>query len=221
METVGKLHQADGLAVALGARHAEIVSQARLGIVALLVADDTDGLAPEPAEAADDGLVLAEAAVAGERREVRDQPLHVIGEMRPLRMARDQRLLPRGESGVEVGQRFLGFGLEASQLLADGDRAFAASHRTQFLDLGLEFGNGFFEVEVGAHTHGHRVPCTTGRECRTRGGRMLVDPGFRAGCDLAARARPASGAETGHNGARSQGKAGRGAYARQGVALFG
>ena len=69
-ETVGEFHQPRRLAVALGPRHAEIVPQAAFGVGALLLADDADGCAAEPAEAADDGLVLAELAVAGERREI-------------------------------------------------------------------------------------------------------------------------------------------------------
>ena len=68
----------DRLAVALGPRHAEIVPDAGLGVGALLLADDADRLAAEAAEAADDGLVLAEFAVAGERREILDQPGAVV-----------------------------------------------------------------------------------------------------------------------------------------------
>ena len=63
------------------------------------------GLAAEAAEAADDGLVLAEGAVAGQRRELLDQRGAVVLEMRPLRMARHQRLLPGRQRGIEVLQR--------------------------------------------------------------------------------------------------------------------
>ena len=68
VETVGHLHQPHRLAVALRPRHAEIVLEPALGGRALLVADDADALAAEAAEAADDRLVVAELAVAGERR---------------------------------------------------------------------------------------------------------------------------------------------------------
>ena len=85
LEAVGQLHQAHGLAVALGPGHAEIVPDAGLGVGALLLAHHADRLAAEAAEAADDGLVLAELAVAGERRELGDQPGAVVDEMRPLR----------------------------------------------------------------------------------------------------------------------------------------
>ena len=70
LEPVGHLHQAHGLAVALGRGHAEIVPDAGFGVVALFLADDADRLAAEAAEAAHDGLVLGEFAVAGEGREI-------------------------------------------------------------------------------------------------------------------------------------------------------
>ena len=68
------------------------------------MADDADALAAEAAEAADDRLVLAEFAVAGERREIGDQAVDVIEAMRPLRMARDLRLLPGRQLGIEVAR---------------------------------------------------------------------------------------------------------------------
>ena len=78
---------------------------ARFGGGALFLAHHADALAAEAAKAAEQGLVLAEFAVAGERGEFGDQATDEIGEMRPLRMARHQRLLPRRQIGVEIGQR--------------------------------------------------------------------------------------------------------------------
>ena len=104
-EAIGHLHQPDGLAIAFGARHAEIMLDAAVGGGALFLADHADRLAAEAAEAAHQRLVLAELAVAGHRREFGDQRVDEIGEMRALRMARHQRLLPRRQIGVEVGQR--------------------------------------------------------------------------------------------------------------------
>ena len=57
-----------------------------------------DALAAEAAEAADDGVVVAELAVAGERRELGDQRADVVETVRPLRMARDLGLLPRASA---------------------------------------------------------------------------------------------------------------------------
>ena len=77
----------------------------RFGAVALFLADHADALAAEAAEAADQRLVLGEFAVAGQRREFGDQRADEIGQMRPLRMPRDQGLLPRRQVGVELAQR--------------------------------------------------------------------------------------------------------------------
>src|SRR6185437_11613319 len=63
-ETVGHLHQPRRLAVALWARHAEIVPDAAFGVGALFLAENADAVAAEAAEAADDCLVVAEFAVA-------------------------------------------------------------------------------------------------------------------------------------------------------------
>ena len=112
--------------------------------------------AAEASEAADDRLVLAELAVAGERREVADQLGAVVGEMRPLRMARDLRLLPRAEAGVEVLQRRRGLGLEPRHVVDDRDRVVALAERAQLLDLRLELGDRLFEIEVASHGAGAR-----------------------------------------------------------------
>src|SRR5208337_3088060 len=58
VEPVGEIHQPDRLAVALRARHAEIVPDAALGVVALLLPDDTDRFALQPAAPGDDRIVL-------------------------------------------------------------------------------------------------------------------------------------------------------------------
>ena len=58
------------------------------------MADHADAFAVEAAEAADNGIVVAEFAVAGERHEIGDEASDVIEAMWPLRMPRDLRLLP-------------------------------------------------------------------------------------------------------------------------------
>jgi hypothetical protein len=73
VEALGHVHQAHGLAVALGPGHAEVVLQAGGGVVALLVAHDHDRDAAEAAQAADDGLVVGELAVAAQLDELVDQ----------------------------------------------------------------------------------------------------------------------------------------------------
>jgi hypothetical protein len=151
VESVGELHEADRLAIALRPRHAEIVPDPRLGVRPFFLAEDANRAAAEPAEAADDRGILAEQAVARQRREVRDQRLHVVAEVRPLRMARDLRLLPRREAGIEIGERLLRLGFEARQFLADRDRVPLRCDVPQLLDLRFELGDGLFEVEVATH----------------------------------------------------------------------
>ena len=72
-ETLGHFHEADRLAVALGPCHAEVVLDAAFGVGTFFVADQHDGAAGETAHAADDGMVLGEITVTGQRREVLDQ----------------------------------------------------------------------------------------------------------------------------------------------------
>ena len=75
-------------------------------------------------------------------------------QMRPLRMTRDLRFLPRRQVGVEVFQRLRRLVLDARNLLADV--AAAGSERAQFIDLGIELGDGLFKIEITAHVIRHR-----------------------------------------------------------------
>src|SRR5262249_277081 len=99
----------------------------------------------------DDRLVLGELAVAGKRREIRDQRADIVEAVRSLRMARHLGLLPRGEFVVEVLERVKRLCLEPHDLLTDGDAVPARLDRTQFLDLGFEFRHRLFKIEVAAH----------------------------------------------------------------------
>ena len=80
-----------------------------------------------------------------------DQAGDVVEAMRPLRMARHLRLLPGRQVGIEFLERDRRLDLEPVDLVADGDRAVALAHGAQFLDLGLQFGHRFFEIEIAAH----------------------------------------------------------------------
>ena len=74
-EAFGHLHQAQRLAVALGLGHAEIAADLGLGVAALLVADHHHRAAVDARQAADDGVVVGEGAVAGQLLElVADHP---------------------------------------------------------------------------------------------------------------------------------------------------
>ncbi len=166
IEAVGHFHQPHRLAVAFRHGHAEIVLEPALGVGALFLAEHADALALEAAEAADDGVVLAEFAVAGERHEVGDQGRDIVERVRALRVARHLRLLPGGEGGIKFLQRLGRLGLQPVDFLADGDRIAGLAERAQFLDLGLQFGHRLFEVEIAADVsseHGSNI-CAIGAE---------------------------------------------------------
>ncbi len=59
-----QLHQAQRLAVAFGLGAAEVAHEVFLGIAAFLMADDHDAALVDGRRAADDGVVVAVAAVA-------------------------------------------------------------------------------------------------------------------------------------------------------------
>ena len=120
-EPVGQLHQADRLAIALGLGHAEIVLEARGGVVALLMADQHHPAAVDPREAADDRGVVRKRAVAGQRQEIVGDAGDIILEMRPVGVARDLRLLPRRQLGIGVAQQLVRFGLELADFGIDID----------------------------------------------------------------------------------------------------
>ncbi len=62
-ETVGKLHEAHGLAIAFRPRHAEIMLNSRFGAGAFFLPKNADRTAAKPAETADDRGVLAKLPV--------------------------------------------------------------------------------------------------------------------------------------------------------------
>ena len=145
---LGQLHQPHRLAIALGARHAEVADDLFLGVAPLLVADDNAGLAVEAREATDDRLVVGVAAVAVQLFEIGEDQLGIIERVRTLRMARDLGNLPRAELGVEIlGQR-LALALEPLDLVGDVDRGIVL-HETQLVDFFLEFGDRRFEIKKG------------------------------------------------------------------------
>ena len=132
------------------------MADAGFRVGALLLPDDADRAPAKPADAAHDGLVVREGAIARQRREIGDQPGEIIAEMRALLVPGDLRLLPGGQRQIEVGERLLRLDFEPGQLLANGDALAAARQGAQLLDLGLELGDGFFKIEISANGHGSR-----------------------------------------------------------------
>jgi hypothetical protein len=150
-EAVGHLHQADRLAVALGAGHAEVALQPRLGVVALLVADHHDGPVVEPCEPADHRVILGEVAVAGERRELGEERVDVVRPMRALRVAGDLGLPPGREVLVELGAHGPRLGVERLGLGVEVHAFPGARERAQLFRLALELGERLFEIEIDRH----------------------------------------------------------------------
>src|SRR5262249_41026927 len=105
-------------------------------------------------EAPLDSGVLGEFAVARERRELGEKALDIIREVRPFRMARDQRFLPRRQIRVEFLEREIRLALQAPDFVADRDPLSADGEPPQLLDFGIEFRDGLFEIEISAHKKG-------------------------------------------------------------------
>ena len=166
-EPVGQAHQPDRLAIALGLGHAEIVLEARCGVVAFLMPEQHHAPPVDPRQAADDRRIVGESPVPGERNEVIDDSRHIILEMRSLGMASDLRLLPRSQLRVGIAEELVGLGLEPADLRVDVDRA-VARRLAQLGNARLQFGDRLFEVQIGEHVSG--AGRTKPRQSSTRTG---------------------------------------------------
>ena len=86
------------------------------------MADDHDLFLADLREAADERVVVAEAAVAAHLHEVGGEELEVVERVRPLRMPHDLDALPWREVGVELVALLIELSLELLQLrLGVGD----------------------------------------------------------------------------------------------------
>src|SRR5690606_8369884 len=94
-EMIGEPHQPLRLAVSFRAGHTEIMPDAGFRILAFFRPDHDDAAAAEPAEAADNRLVIGKSAITGKRHEILDQPGGDIAEFGTIDMAGDLRFLPR------------------------------------------------------------------------------------------------------------------------------
>src|SRR5262249_30746558 len=94
---------------------------------------------------------VAELAVPGQAREIRDQRVQVIQAVGPLRMPCNLCLLPRRQPRVEFIKRRGRLGLQPRDLLRDGERVAGLLERAQLFDLRLQLGHRLFEIEIAAH----------------------------------------------------------------------
>ncbi len=161
-ETVGEVHQADCLAIAFGTGHAEIVVDARLGVVALFMAHDHDRLVLKPCQTAQNCAVVGKVAIAGQRRVFGEQRLDIVRAMRSVRMARDLAFPPGRQVLVHVRQQGLGLLVEGPGLFFQIHIFFALRGEcTQFRSFAFYFGKRLFELEIILHPGGAPVLLNT------------------------------------------------------------
>ena len=150
VELVGHLHQAHGLAVAFGARHAEIAFDPAFGVVALFMADDHDGRVVEPGQAAHDGVIVGKVPVARQRRVFGEQCLDIVLAMGPVGMPRHLAFPPRCQGLVQIPQHRLGLGIQALGLGLDVHAFGLPRHGAQLSGLAFNLGQGLFEIQIAA-----------------------------------------------------------------------
>ena len=149
-EAVGKAHQADRLPVALRLGHPEIVLEPRRSVVALLMADQHHPMAADGGEAAEDRRIVGEGAVPGQRKEILREPRDIILEVRPLGMARDLRLLPRGQLGISVAEQLGRLGFELADLGIEVELA-GLGRVAKLRHAGFQLRDRLLEFEVRLH----------------------------------------------------------------------
>ncbi len=134
------------------------------GVVALLLADHHHRPATEAPEPADDRLVIAELAVALQLDELVDQGVEIVDEVRTLGMAGHLGLLPGREVGVGLAAEILHLALQRRDVVVHAALvAGVVRQGFEFAELGLQLGDGPFEIEVMARDDGHSK-----RACRSR-----------------------------------------------------
>jgi len=122
------------------------------GVVAFLMPDHDHAPAGDPAEPADDRLIVGKGAITRERHEIVDEARNIILEAGPLGMARDLRLLPLRQFGIGLTQQPIGFGLEPGDFGFDVQRAVMAIGRlAQLDDPRFQFRDRLFELEQRGH----------------------------------------------------------------------
>ena len=116
-------------------RRAEVAVDALLHVAALLGGDDQNFFAVKAGHAADDGGVVAKAAVAVNFAEVGEDALDVVERLRTLRMPRQFGLLPGGGRRVHFLPQGLDAFLQFGDLAAGG---VVGAGRFQVGDLALD-----------------------------------------------------------------------------------
>ena len=120
------------------------------------MADQHQPVTADGGEAAQDRRIVREGAVPGQRKEILRKPGDIILEVRPLRMARNLRLLPRGQLGISVAEKLGRLGFELADLGIEVE--FAGLGRVAKLrNAGFQLRDRLLEFEVRLH-----CPCGYG-----------------------------------------------------------
>ena len=158
-ELLCHVHQAHGLAVALGPGHAEIVLQARGGVVALFMTHHHHGHAAEAPEAADHRLVVGELSVSAKLHELLDEAADIVDDL---------GLLPGVQARIGLAAEVIHPMLQCRQFLIERAGTGGVREPGKLFNLGLEVVDRTLEVEVMSCCGGHAV-----LGCRWRKGRKL------------------------------------------------
>src|SRR5262249_44597247 len=116
------------------------------GVVALVVADEHDLMATKACQAALDGGVVAEEAIAVEFAELPADHLDIVLEERPLRVAGDLHGLPGAKALVRLAEQGSVIGAKLAKLFRI-IRPLGGLHGLELLDLLLQFGQWFFKFQ--------------------------------------------------------------------------
>ena len=169
-ELLGQLHAAQGFAIALGVGQAEVALDLFLGVPALVVADEHDLVPGHAGQAALDGGVVAEVAVAVQFAELAADHVDVVVEQRPLRVAGDLDGLPGGQVVVGLAQQRGVVGAKLAKLFGVID-LLGGLQGFELVDLLFELGQRLFEFE---HVPGGRLG-GAGAKGRLRRGSTAVE----------------------------------------------
>ncbi len=120
------------------------------GVMALFMPDDDNALIAEHGQSAENGLIVAERAVARQRHKIVEHSVDQRIEMRAVLMARNLGLLPWGQSGVDIAQLLRGFTFKLAYFTRNIEILIFGG-LFKVVDLVLQRGERLFKVEIGHH----------------------------------------------------------------------
>ena len=99
-----------------------------------------------------DALTVRKMPVAVQFNEIGEDFMHIVQRVRALRMARDFGDAPGRQLGIDVLRELLTLAAELVDLFGDIDSRLRL-YVTQFLDLGLKFGDRLFKIQKCSFCH--------------------------------------------------------------------